>query len=484
MPQYLYDTEQIQAWESRWEEQHGNNVEGLIKQVAWNFANYLDDQIFKNKQKIAIWCGKGNNASDGYYMALYLKNKGHHVEIYTVPLHQNSLLFQIQTKIKQTVPVHAGFDVPDYYDVHIDALFGLGLNRHLDIDSQKLVKRFNQHAGFKIALDIPTGINANTGALMPCAIHADLTLTSMAYKSGLFTGQAKDYVGKIHLAVLIPEDDQLAPKAQLAPLNVGLPKRSVVAHKGTNGHALIIGGHASLGGAVMMAAEAAYATGAGKVTVVSHSAHHQAILARAPNVMVVDIETLTGEAALDLLKQVSTVSFGMGLGRDDWSEHYYQFWLHVLKQRSQLKITLDADALWFLAKEPTQLSKYYVLTPHTGEAARLLDCHIKEIEADRYDAIQQLQKKYGGCWVLKGAGSLILESTIWVCRAGNAGMATGGMGDVLAGMIAGIRGQVDVPLHDIVTLHAQAGDWLAKSGQIGIQAHQMPHAIQQVINGV
>ena len=483
MPQYLYDTDQMHAWEQRWVSQHGD-VEGLIKQVAWSFANYLDDQIFKNKQKIAVWCGKGNNAGDGYYTALYLKQKGHDVDIYAVPLHETSHLAPIQRHVQNTLCIYQNFDLLRDYDVHIDALFGLGLNRPLDQTSQQLVEKFNQQKGFKIALDIPTGLNANTGAVMPCAIHADLTLTSIAYKTGLFTGQAKDYIGKLHLTVLIPEDELLIPQAQLAPTQIKRPQRTQTVHKGSNGHVLIVGGHASLGGAVMMAAEAAYATGAGKVTVVCHAQHHQAILARSPNVMVQDIETLTQEAVEELLQQVDTVSFGMGLGRDEWGEHYYDFWLHSFKRCLHLHITLDADALWFLANSNENLSTHYYLTPHSGEAARLLDCTVQTIEQNRYKAIHQLKQKYGGSWVLKGAGSLVLEDTLWVCTAGNAGMATAGMGDVLAGMISGLKGQTEIALHDIVTLHAQAGDLLAQSGQQGIQAYQMPDAIYKVLNAV
>ena len=147
-------------------------------------------------------------------------------------------------------------------------------------------------------------------------------------------------------------------------------------------------------------------------------------------------------------------------------------------------MVLDADALWFLALQPTRLNTKSYATPHSGEAAKLLNRSVKEIEQDRVAAIYQLQQKYAGQWLLKGAGSLILEDQLWICTAGNAGMGTGGMGDVLAGMTASLKAQFSeqIHLHEIVTLHALAGDWLAKKGMRGLQAYHMSEAVYHVVN--
>jgi len=181
---------------------------------------------------------------------------------------------------------------------------------------------------------------------------------------------------------------------------------------------------------------------------------------------------------------VDAVCFGMGLGRDQWAEHIYQQWFELLNQNSHLEVVLDADGLWFLAKDQQRLNNHVYATPHSGEAATLLGCSAKEIEQDRIVAIQQLQQKYAGQWVLKGAGSLILEKELFICTQGNAGMGTGGMGDVLAGMIASLKAQFhqQIALHEIVTLHAQAGDLLAENGMRGLQAHDMGKMIYQVVN--
>jgi NAD(P)H-hydrate repair Nnr-like enzyme with NAD(P)H-hydrate dehydratase domain len=147
-------------------------------------------------------------------------------------------------------------------------------------------------------------------------------------------------------------------------------------------------------------------------------------------------------------------------------------------------VVLDADALWFLAEHPETLKANSYATPHSGEAAKLLGCSVKDVENDRVAAIHALQEKYAGQWVLKGSGSLILEDQLWICTAGNAGMGTGGMGDVLAGMTASLKAQFagKIQLHEIVTLHALAGDWLAEQGMRGLQAQHMHAAIYHVVN--
>ncbi len=221
----------------------------------------------------------------------------------------------------------------------------------------------------------------------------------------------------------------------------------------------MVGGHADMGGAVMMAAEAAFSAGAGKVTIVCHEKHHTAILARSPNIMLRDINALTKAEIQSLLDHVDVVSFGMGLGRDTWSEQQYFKWFPKINSIEHLHVVLDADALWFLADHPELLKVDSYLTPHPGEAAKLLNCSIQDIENDRIAAIHALKEKYAGQWVLKGSGSLILEDQLWICTAGNAGMGTGGMGDVLAGMIASLKAQWgnQIHLHEIVTFTCFGG---------------------------
>ena len=485
MQAVVYHSDDIRAWEQRWFAAQNSSL-GLMQQAAWSITQQLI-VLFENHatKNIAVWCGQGNNAGDGYFIASYLKQAGFHVEIFAAELGDSTdLQYAVDFAKENNVQVHQDFEVSKTFDCHIDALFGIGLNRELNDYWQHAIQQFNEQAGLKISIDIPSGLQANTGRILPSAVKADHTFTVLGLKAGLFTGQGKEYTGQIHLVNLIPIDQELKPLAYLTPTHIRLPKRLAFGHKGSYGHVLVIGGHEQMGGAVIMAAEAAFHAGAGKVTVICHRNHHQAILSRAPNIMLRDINGLDENGIKDILSQVDAVCFGMGLGRDDWSQQIYQQWFNFLNQASHLEVVLDADALWFLAKQPEKLGLHVYATPHPGEAATLLGSSTAEIENDRIDAIYALQQKYSGQWVLKGAGSLILENNLYICTQGNAGMGTGGMGDILAGMIASLKAQFhkDIALHEIVTLHAQAGDELAKQGMRGLQAYEMNQAITQVVN--
>ncbi|MFN4317693.1 NAD(P)H-hydrate dehydratase [Acinetobacter parvus] len=494
MQRSVYHSQSIQAWEQRWIAQQNSSL-GLMQQAAWTISQQLIEAFNKNKiQKIAIWCGQGNNAGDGYYIAAFLKQHGFHITVYAAELGQSLDLKQaVQYALLNGVDIqsidyllseNANHQEIPTFDCHIDALFGIGLNRMLDQKWQSIIQLFNSQIGLKIAIDIPSGLHANTGQALPCAIQADQTFTILGYKAGLFTGQGKEYVGKLHLVSLIPIDAELKPLAYLSSEKIVLPKRQAFGHKGSYGHVLVVGGHADMGGAVIMSAEAAFHAGAGKVSVVCHAKHHQAILARSPNIMVRDINALDQKTIQCLLTQIDAVCFGMGLGRDEWAEHVYLEWFNLLNQNSHLEVVLDADGLWFLAKHPQKLNPHVYATPHSGEAATLLGCKPADVEQDRIVAIHNLQQKYAGQWLLKGAGSLILEDELFICTQGNAGMGTGGMGDVLAGMIASLKAQFheQVALHEIVSLHAQAGDLLAENGMRGLQAHEMGKMIYKVVN--
>lgn len=482
----VYHSHEIQTWEGRWFRQQNSSF-GLMQQVAWSIAQRLDD-IFckqKNVHSIAIWCGSGNNAGDGYCLAKYLQDLGYQVTVFAAERGQSADLDKAcQLAQAHHVNIQAHFNIENSFDCHVDALFGIGLNRDLDETWQEVIEIFNAQSGLKIAIDVPSGLHANTGQPLPNAIKVDRTYTVLGLKAGLFTGQGKEFSGKVELISAIPHDDQLKKLADLSPTTVVLAQRKAFGHKGSYGHILVVGGHAEMGGAVMMAAEAAFSTGAGKVTIICDAKHHTAILARSPNIMLRDINALTNIQIENLLQYVDAVSFGMGLGRDDWAEQQFFKWFPKIHQLQHLQTVLDADALWFLAKHPVRANENTYLTPHPGEAAKLLNCSVSEVEADRVTAIQKLQQKYAGQWVLKGAGSLILEDQLWICTAGNAGMGTGGMGDVLAGMIASIKAQFKekIYLHQIVTLHALAGDYLAQKGQRGLQAQHMREAVYYVVN--
>ncbi|MEC9443641.1 MAG: NAD(P)H-hydrate dehydratase, partial [Pseudomonadota bacterium] len=288
-------------------------------------------------------------------------------------------------------------------------------------------------------------------------------------------------------------------------------------YKGSYGHALIIGGNRvdgsqGMGGAAILSASSTMATGAGKITVACHEAFHGALLTSLPDAMTINLHDTDGVKAL--IKQASVVAIGMGLGRDEKAKALFIDYIQAAIAHEK-SIVIDADGLYHLASLQmdshelvTELREHSInhrvcLTPHSGEAARLLDQKISEIESDRLRATKQCAAVYGGDWVLKGAGSLVLEqksgrARVYVCDAGNAGMATAGMGDILSGVIAGLLAQQDLAaesysLSQAALIHGFAGDVLVNQnsdchsenrlmiGQRGLQAQDMPAAIRHVM---
>ena len=423
-------------------------------------------------------------------------------------------------------------------DVYIDALFGIGLDRAPEGVYESAINVFNSHTqqnnALAIAVDIPSGLVASTGEVFErIAIQADVTLCLIARKFGLHTKDGTDYSGDIVDIPLIPYQMALqqtasnhtipeknasqafTPVATLLTAAHSMKPRRQNSYKGSYGHVLVIGGNRvdgsqGMGGAAILSAASTMATGAGKMTVACHEAFHGSLLTSLPDAMTINLHDASGVKGL--IKQASVVAIGMGLGRDKKANALFIDYVQAAIENEK-SIVIDADGLYHLASLHmgnheliTELREYSTnhrvcLTPHSGEAARLLDQKISKIESDRLQAIKQCAATYGGDWVLKGAGSLVLEQEegkeqIYVCDIGNAGMATAGMGDVLSGVTAGLLAQQDLSaearsLHQAVLTHGFAGDVLVSQannntntllvGQRGLQAQDMLAAIRHVM---
>lgn len=251
------------------------------------------------------------------------------------------------------------------------------------------------------------------------------------------------------------------------------------AHKGLFGHVLVIGGDYGLAGAARLAGEAALRIGAGLVSIATRKENVAAIMSERPELMVYAINT--AEDLTPLLNKATVLIVGPGLGQTHWSRSLFE----RLITATQLKV-IDADALNLLALQP-QKSAQWILTPHPGEAARLLQCNVGDIQNDRITSIKKLQQKYGGVVILKGAGSLVCNShSLSICQAGNPGMASGGMGDLLSGIIGGLLAQhftLPQAAELGVYLHATAGDMAAmQHGERGLLASDLLPYLQQLIN--
>ena len=308
------------------------------------------------------------------------------------------------------------------------------------------------------------------------ATRADMTVTFIGLKRGLFTLDAADLVGAVRFSDLaVPQEiyqqvDCDCSRLELEPLLDRLPARPATAHKGMFGNVLIVGGDHGMAGAAAMAAEAALRCGSGLVRVATRPEHVGALVGRTPEVMPRGVKS--GQELAPLLEAADVLVVGPGLGQSPWSEQLLQS-----AAGSGKPMVLDADALNLLAAGrtiPERVRDSWILTPHPGEAARLLDCSTAEVQADRFAAVGALQQRYGGVAVLKGNGTLIAgEAGMLLSDYGNPGMASGGMGDVLSGVIGSLLGQQLAPLEAAalgVCLHGAAADLAAEQGQRGLAA--------------
>lgn len=568
MPVALYSSKQLYAMEQAWFAQ-GNNSFALMQQAAWQMVKHieilyeekcLNEQLAKqgiasrpvNRPcRVSVWVGKGNNGGDGWLVAYYLQQRGWQVQVITVGFEKQDFVIKdniessnednknpiadatkaLQLALSADCKYQCFENIDDRSmsalpaDVYIDAIFGIGFNRAASDIYQQAICALNEAAehakALVIAVDIPSGLVASTGQVFEhVAIAADVTLCLIARKFGLHTKDGLDYSGTVIDIPLIPHlanDNTLIPIATLINSLYRLKPRRQNSHKGSYGHVLIIGGNRidnsqGMGGAAILSASSAMATGSGKITVACHKAYHGALLTSLPDAMSMDLHDTQGVKSL--IKESSVIAIGMGLGRDEKAKLLFTEYLQAAVAEGK-PIIIDADGLYHLAslhrenhmliaELKTHSKNYQVcLTPHSGEAARLLNKTVAEIENDRLAAITECAAIYGGDWVLKGAGSLILEqqsaqAQVYVCGVGNAGMATAGMGDVFAGVITGLWAQDDLKhelrsLHQAVIIHGLAGDVLVNQtrnnddnlllvGQRGLQAQDMSAAIRHVMH--
>ncbi|HHI77107.1 MAG TPA: NAD(P)H-hydrate dehydratase, partial [Gammaproteobacteria bacterium] len=373
---------------------------------------------------------------------------------------------------------------PPQGEVLVDALLGTGLDRPLAGDWLAAVEAMNASGRPVVAVDVPTGLHADGGRVLGAAVQATATPTFIGRKFGLYTGAGPDHAGDVVFHDLgVPADigAGMEPLAWLIDpvwARAMLPLRSRTAHKGCFGHVLVIGGQPGMGGAAQLAGRAALRSGAGLVSLATAPEHAAMISAVRPELM---SHGVSGPGELEpLLERATVLALGPGLGQGAWGSALFQAAL-----ASGLPLVVDADGLNLLAANPSRREDW-VLTPHPGEAARLLGCPVAEVQADRLAAAREIRRRYGGVVVLKGAGSLILGERVFLSATGNPGMASGGMGDVLTGVIAALLAQGLAPGEAAAAgacLHGAAGDRAAGDGERGLLASDLIEALRGVVNG-
>jgi NAD(P)H-hydrate epimerase len=500
----LYSAQQVQALDARALQQMNAQGYELMEQAGEAaFMALLSE--WPSVRQLLVLSGKGNNGGDGFVVARLAKQ--HEIDVQLVLSCDQQELTGTAEKAAQDTFAE-GIEVIGFNDIQwpepedgcviIDALLGTGLKQDIQGDLLGLIEQVNYSGLPVLSIDVPSGINSTTGALQGAAIHANTTISMIAYKQGLFTGAGPVFSGQVRLAPLSVDKTLVKAEqpsshlvnwqhAQKKPL---FSARKLDAHKGQFGHVMIIGGDLGFGGAISLATAAALKSGAGLVSVATRSEHASAILSRYPEAMVHSVSS--GQDLQPLLARADVIVIGPGLGQSYWAEQLLQ---QVMALTTP--VLLDADALNILAKgriKHNLADRVSVITPHPGEAARLLESDAPQLQKDRFKAAKQLAKRYESSVVLKGLGSLICtHEQISICSDGNPGMASGGMGDVLSGMTGSLLAQQlaksysldDAGLHDLVSssvcLHSAAADEAAKGGQAGLLASDVVNSLKQLL---
>ena len=482
----VYSREQVSQLDATAIEKCGIKAFELM-QRAGKAAFTLIKQKFPSANRILIITGGGNNGGDGYVVARLADQAG--LNCIVMPLVPVTKLRGDVARAQNEFAIHNSDDIeasttfPEC-DLIIDAIFGTGLNRSVEGMYAEIIESINRTPVPVVSLDVPSGINASTGIPLGPTVYANITITFVGLKTGLLTGQARNFTGEIVLDTLDLPVEVASEVTELGSTIADsirtrlLPVRKATSYKTNFGHVLIVGGNRGYPNAARLAGEAAARTGAGLVTVATHPDSVAPIAAGCASLMVKGVRDERGLGPL--LKKIDVIVVGPGLGQDAWAQKMF-----ARVMTAKLPLIIDADALHLLSKKGGT-NDHWVLTPHPGEAAKLLACKVEDVESDRVAAIMALHELFKGVTILKGAGTLTCyEHYLGFCTRGNASLATGGSGDVLAGIIAGLIAQ-EISMFEAsncgVLLHGLAGESVSTQGTRGILAEDLLSALYPLVN--
>jgi len=478
LPAALYRAKDVRELDRRAIEKHG--VPGIeLMTRAGEAAWHLILARWPRARRIVVVCGGGNNGGDGYIVARLAHEQGRDAVVLALAEVRDARSdagLAHDACAKAGVPIRPfTSDALGNADIIVDAILGTGLEREIAGHFRSAIEAINQTPCPVVSVDIPSGLNADTGRVMGVAVRADATMSYIGLKAGLFTGQGRSCAGTIYfddLGVPPAVYDGIAPSAQrirATDLEGLLPAREADAHKGDFGHVLAIGGNYGMAGACALAAVASYRAGAGHVTVATRPAHVGAVVGVCPEALVYGVEDAASLAPL--LKDKDVIAIGPGLGQDGWAKSLFAAALDAGRP-----LVIDADALNLLAADP-HARRDWVLTPHPGEAGRLLGVTSSHVQDDRFAVVQQLVTRFSGVAVLKGSGTLVHDGDgCYLCDRGTPAMATAGMGDVLTGVIAALMGQglpASMAARAGVWLHAVAGEDASRGDRVSVRASEL-----------
>ena len=454
-----------------------------------NAAIACAEEIKKNNsiKNVAIFCGKGNNGGDGFALARHLFNKGINVCVYLVcgsDFSGDALInFEIISKMGiNTIELYdadiSKFEL-SFYDLVIDAIFGTGIRGEIEGLAYEIIELINENCTNVMSIDIPSGLNADTGKICGICIKADKTVTFAAYKIGMLLYPGAEYTGKVIVKdISIPE---YIIDGQNVNINIIdskmikniLPPRRQNSHKGDYGKVLIIGGSIGMSGAVAMAAQSCIKCGAGLVTAAVPECINGALEEKLTEPMTIPLPCKNGQVDISCIGKLTSLInnydvclFGPGIGRNE----YIQEILEKLLEVSEIPVIIDADGLFALSQRNDMLDKCkcsVILTPHEMEMSRISKCGLEYVSENRIELSQSYVSTHGVTLILKGPHTIVtsVSGEQYININGNNGMATGGSGDVLAGMVAAFVGrgidECDAACLGVY-LHGLAGDISAK----------------------
>ena len=489
LPFCLYSTAQVRALDAYAIEKLGVPGYTLMKRAGEAALRFLRTR-FPLAHRIVVVCGAGNNGGDGYVLARFAQAAG--LTVTTLAATSPDQLRGDALRAYEDLRA-SGAKVQPYAsqllregEVLVDALLGTGLRGAAREQIARVIRDINVAGRPVLAVDVPSGLDSDTGIPLGDTVRADCTVTFVGLKTGLFIGDGPEFAGTVFF-----DDLEITPAEAGAPhprierilesaIQQALPRRARSSHKGDFGRVLIVGGGVGMPGAVRLAGEACLRVGAGLVTVGVAPENVPAISAGRPELICLQ---LTDAAVLsEPIEKADVIAIGPGLGRTPWARAMLDAVL-----RSGKPLVMDADALNIIAESRGQARDNWILTPHPGEAARLLGTDTGEIQRDRLAALEHLVARYRGTVVLKGAGTLVGAAgrTPALCERGNPGMATAGMGDVLTGTIAGILAQCRdawLAARVGVLVHAMAGDAAARTGERGLMASDVARELRNCVN--
>jgi hydroxyethylthiazole kinase-like uncharacterized protein yjeF len=489
LPTLLYTAAQVRALDRHAIETLGVSDYTLMKRAGEAALRYLRMR-WPTVHRIVIVCGGGNNGGDGYVLARFAQAAGLEVSVLAAAPVEGlrGAARQAAQDFEASGGVARPFAAPLLAagEVIVDALLGTGLAGAVRPGSAEIIGAINESQRAVFALDVPSGLDSDRGVPLGAAVRATSTVSFVGLKIGLFLGAGPDYAGTVFfddLGVTPPQTPEWRARLERiteSEVVAALPPRARASNKGDFGRVLIVGGGTGMPGAVRLAGEACLRVGAGLVTVATAPENLAAIASGCPELI---CHGVTRAADLDdLIRNAQVIAVGPGLGRTEWARSLFD---RVLDADASLVV--DADALNLLAESPRPNAKW-ILTPHPGEAGRLLGSNAGAVQADRLAALDALVGRYGGTTVLKGAGTLVLSAgrVPGICEHGNPGMATAGAGDVLTGAIAGIVAQCRDPARAArvgVWVHAMAGDSAARSGgERGLIASDIARELRAWVN--